>query len=341
MSSDPCGSFSVPLRMVFDLTSRCNLRCAYCCFFSNPDECSSSDMPVEGWVALVEEAGRCGVLDLTLRGGEALLSPAFRPVVEAAVRNRMRFSLLTNGKLFTDETARWIASTGRCNMVKISLDGPENIHDPARGAGSHAAALAAIAAARAAGLPLRVTCAVHRYNWRKLPEIIEYLIGDLGLTGVSFSAVTVCDSEEYALSEEDFRDAVELLGKNERPGMVKAGMYAGLIRWRKLFSGEPECVDCPVLRAGIGVLSDGTFVPCPSLSDCPLGHAGRDSIVDAWNKLKSLPEILKFDFPAPDCASCRYSGACRGSCAGVRRSGGIWSYFCLRRYIDSGRRLGA
>ena len=130
-------------------------------------------MPVESWVDLVEEAGRSGVFYLTLRGGEALLSPAFRPVVEAAVRNRMRFSLLTNGKLLTEELAQWIAATGRCDLVQISLDGPVDVHDPVRGRGSHAAALAAIGVAQKAGLKLRISCAVHKGNRRRLPEIIE------------------------------------------------------------------------------------------------------------------------------------------------------------------------
>lgn len=336
--SDASPGLSAPLQLVMDLTSRCNLRCAYCCFFSNPDECSRVDMAAERWVELVDEAGRCGVLQLTLRGGEALLSPAFWPVVDAAVRNRMRFKLLTNGKLFTDDVAERIAASGRCDLVKISLDGPEEVHDRVRGRASHAGALAGIAAARKAGLPLRVTCAVHKFNWRLLPEIVAYLIDELGLPDVSFSAVTLCDAPEYALSEADFRAAVELICRHERPEMAKTGMYGGIVVWRKMLNGVSECGECRLLRMQMNVLADGTFVPCAALSGISLGKAGEVSIRDAWKSLASQSELSMRRCPDPDSASCRYRGVCRGLCAGAldRRTEGDWRCFCLRRYMDCG-----
>ena len=124
-AKDKVPALSAPLKLVIDLTSRCNLRCAYCCFFSRPDESEKSVLPPERWVALIDEAGRNGVFSVTLRGGEALLSPAFDAVLSAVIRNKMRFSLLTNGKIFTPELAARFVATGRCDLVKISLDGRE------------------------------------------------------------------------------------------------------------------------------------------------------------------------------------------------------------------------
>ena len=337
MSSVPPDPLSAPLRLVIDLTGRCNLRCAYCCFFSNPDESSRADMPVDRWVDLIDDAGRCGVLQLILRGGEALLSPAFRPVVESAVRNRMRFSFLTNGKLFTEDTARWIAATGRCDMVKISLDGPEDVHDPVRGRGSHAAALRAMEIARAAGLKLKVTCAVHRFNWRRLPEIVSYMVDELKLSNVSFSAVTYCEASEYMLSEADFRGAVDMLCRHARPEMSGGGMVGGIRRWRAMLKGTAACGECRLLYSRMGVLPDGSFVPCVTLSGVLLGRAGRESVAEAWAALKARPELGRREYPDPGCASCRYSQVCRGVCRGLLDSeiGGDWRYFCLRRHLES------
>jgi len=335
-AKDNAPALSAPLRLVIDLTSRCNLRCAYCCFFSRPDESVKTDLPPERWVSLIDEAGRSGVLRVTLRGGEALLSPAFDAVLSAVLRNNMRFSLLTNGKIFTPEIAARFAATGRCDRVKISLDGREDIHDRLRGRGSHAAALAAIEAARAEGLPLYVTCAVHKLNFRELPDIIRYFGNELQLPHFSFSGVSACEAAEYAMDEREFHEAMHLISTNEHPNMTRSGMYGGILRWRRLLAGEVEGTRCQTISRQMSVLADGTFVPCPALCSEGLGRLGEVTLVDAWKKM--CADTGEFDRRMPDaeCASCRYSGGCRGLCPGVLRSelSGSWRNFCLRRHVD-------
>ncbi|MBQ6352193.1 MAG: radical SAM protein [Lentisphaeria bacterium] len=328
-------ALSAPLRLVLDLTSRCNLRCAYCCFFSNPEECGRDDLPPERWVDLIDEAGRCGVLKVVLRGGEALLSPAFDAVVAAVVRNRMRFSLLTNGMIFTDAVAARLAATGRCDRVKISLDGPEALHDRLRGNGSHARAVAAIAATKRAGLPLFVTCAVHRLNYSALPEIIRYFTEDLDLPDFSFSGVSSCDAAEYALTETQFREAMHLLGVHEHPRMAHRGMYGGVLRWRRLLRGVPDEPDCRTLRQQLSVLADGTFAPCPALSAAALGRFGEVTILEAWRRLVARTDLRERRAPGAECAQCRFNGVCRGLCAGVvcTEIGNSWRNFCLARQV--------
>ena len=333
---DKAPALSAPLRLVIDLTSRCNLRCAYCCFFSRPDESEKIDLPPERWVSLIDEAGRCGILSVTLRGGEALLSPAFDAVLAAILRNKMRFSLLTNGKIFTLELAARFAATGRCDRLKISLDGREEIHDRLRGSGSHAAALAAIEAARAAGLPLYVTCAVHKFNFRELPDIIHYFGDELKLPHFSFSGVSACEAAQYAMDEAEFHEAMHLIRLNEHPNMTRSGMYGGILRWRRLLAGKPEEAGCSTLTKQMSVLADGTFVPCPALCGEVLGRIGEMSLAEAWKKLCGAPALLDRRMPDAECASCRYAGVCRGLCPGVLCSelSGSWRNFCLRRHVD-------
>ena len=336
MPSNRVSALSAPLRLVIDLTSRCNLRCRYCCFFSDPDECGRDDLPPDRWVELIDEAAKCGVLQVTLRGGEALLSPAFFPVVEAITRNRMRFSMLTNGVLFDAAVAAKIAATGRCDLVKISLDGDEATHDAMRGKGSHAKALAAITAARNAGLAVLVTCAVHKFNCGKLPEIIRYFTDDLHLAKFTFSAVMSCDSPEYCLSEEQFRAAAHLVANTENPAFAPGGMYGGVARWRKLLAGKAECGECTLLRERLSVLADGTFVPCPLLSAVELGKAGQTPLAEAWKKLCADAEIARRHTDEA-CAGCKFNGVCHGVCPGVAQSDlrDVGHFMCLRRQLEA------
>lgn len=335
-AKDKAPALSAPLRLVIDLTSRCNLRCAYCCFFSRPDESDKTDLPPERWTALIDEAGRSGVLSVTLRGGEALLSPAFDAVLAAVLRNNMRFSLLTNGKVFTPKLAARFAATGRCDRIKISLDGREEIHDRMRGKGSHAAALAAIEAARAAGLPLYVTSAVHKFNYRMLPDIIRFFGEELKLEHFSFSGVSACEAAQFAMDETEFHEAMHLIRLNEHPNMTHSGMYGGILRWRRILAGKTEYPGCLTLTRQMSVLADGTFAPCPALCSEALGRVGEVSLADAWKKLCGDTGLLHRRMPDAECASCRYAGVCRGLCPGVMLSelSGSWRNFCLRRHVD-------
>ena len=335
-AKDKVPALSAPLRLVIDLTSRCNLRCAYCCFFSRPDESDKIDLPPERWVSLIDEAGRCGVFSVTLRGGEALLSPAFDAVLAAVLRNNMRFTLLTNGKIFTHELAARFAATGRCDRVKISLDGREEIHDRLRGKGSHRAALAAIEAVRAEKLPLYVTCAVHKYNYPMLPDIIRYFGDELKLPHFSFSGVSACEAAEYAMDEGEFHEAMHLIRLNEHPDMTRSGMYGGILRWRRLLAGVADTAACPTLTRQMSVLADGSFVPCPALCSESVGDLEHDSLAEAWKCQCAKTELLDRRHPGAECAVCPYAGVCRGVCAGVVLSelGGSWRNFCLRRHVE-------
>ena len=60
-----------------------------------------------------------------------------KDLVEGVVQNRMRFSILSNGTLITDDLASFLASTGRCNTIQISIDGSTaRTHDMCRGEGN-------------------------------------------------------------------------------------------------------------------------------------------------------------------------------------------------------------
>jgi len=125
-----------PKSLDLDITSRCNLKCKYCFHRTSPAD-TGGELPTEAWVKFMEELSRAAVCDVTFGGGEAFIRKDLPELIDAAVKNRMRFAILSNGGLITPEVAEHIAKTGRCNYVQISIDGscPE-VHDQVRGAGS-------------------------------------------------------------------------------------------------------------------------------------------------------------------------------------------------------------
>ncbi len=86
----------------------CNLRCKYCSHFSGAGDVGR-DLPAEEWLRFFEELNRCAVLNVTLQGGEPFCREDLEELIEGIVRNRMRFNILSNGTLITDEIAAFLA----------------------------------------------------------------------------------------------------------------------------------------------------------------------------------------------------------------------------------------
>lgn len=145
-----------PREVEMEITSCCNLRCSCCSFFGNSVR-SYSDLATEDWLRFIRELGSHGVMRVTLSGGEALTRPDLTELLSAIIAQRMRFGILSNGALISDEMASWIKSTGRCDYVQISLDGscPET-HDICRGKGAFAAAVKGIKALQRHKCPVTV-----------------------------------------------------------------------------------------------------------------------------------------------------------------------------------------
>ena len=99
-----------PRTVDLEITSHCNLRCKYCYFFDNP-EVSYHELPTVEWLKFIDDLGQCAVMDVCLAGGEPFMREDLPELLEAVVKNRMRFSILSNGTLIDDTIAEFIAAT--------------------------------------------------------------------------------------------------------------------------------------------------------------------------------------------------------------------------------------
>ena len=211
-----------PRSVDVEITSRCNLRCRYCYYFDNPSV-TYQDLPTDEWLKFFDELGRCTVMDVTLQGGEPFIREDLPELIEGIVRNRMRFSILSNGGLVDEEIASYIAQTNRCNSVQISVDGarPET-HDVCRGKGSFEGAIRGIRTLRRHGIPITVRVTIHHYNVLDLENIAHLLLDKLGLPGFSVNSAGYLGScqksfKELLLTTSDREAAMEkLLRLSER-----------------------------------------------------------------------------------------------------------------------------
>ena len=124
----------------FQITRNCNLRCYFCGqwgkkgFFS---DAGGKDMSFEVWQNVIYQLDEYKKenktqIDITLWGGEPLVSPYFDEIVNYLHNRNYKIAIVTNGVLIDKHI-----DTIRCCVDKIylSIDGTKEIHDSIRGTG--------------------------------------------------------------------------------------------------------------------------------------------------------------------------------------------------------------
>src|SRR5262249_10177834 len=113
-----------PFQMTLSLTNRCNFRCTYCEIpLQHRDEMSTAE-----WFGAIDELHAGGLGRASIIGGEPLLRKDAGQIVDHLKRRGIHASMNTNGWLVAER----IDELRNLDLVCVTLDGPEAIHDRQR-----------------------------------------------------------------------------------------------------------------------------------------------------------------------------------------------------------------
>lgn len=171
-----------PTRFYLNLTERCSLRCRHC--LTQAPELTATgrarDLSAEVVEALRPHLRHAAYVGFP-HAGEPLLAPALEPLLEALRHARegapTAVHLLTNGLALTEERFARLTRLG-VNSWSVSLDGTSPGTNDALRLGARVEALlpriAALAAARPAGVRLGLAWTVTRSNLPEIPGILDF-----------------------------------------------------------------------------------------------------------------------------------------------------------------------
>lgn len=356
-----------PRSLELNITSRCNLKCLFCSHYTSPTE-TGNDLPVEEWLLFFKELNRCSVLAVTLSGGEPFLYKDFVKLIEGIVTNKMRFSILSNGNLITEEMALFLASTGRCNQVQVSFDGSNSrTHDACRGQGNFKKALSGFENLRKAGVKTTVRVTIHRHNVHELETIARFLLEEKRLPGFSTNAAShlgLCrqNSDAVQLTIEERSLAMETLLMLNKKYMNRISAAAGplseatqfldmenaRLEKRKKFPHRGALTGCGCVWGKLAVRPDGVIVPCVQMAHLEIGRINQDNLETIW---QTHPELQKLrqrnNIPLTrfsECRDCPYLMYCTGNCPALAYTltGDInrpSPDACLNRFLSDGGKL--
>ena len=353
-----------PRTLDIEITARCNLRCRYCYFFNNP-AVEYRDLPADEWLKFFAELGSLGVMSVTLAGGEPFIRDDLPALLEGIVRNRMRFSLLSNGTLINDGIAAFIARTGRCEYVQVSVDGScAQTHDSCRGQGSFDGAIRGIHTLQRHRVNAAVRVTIHRNNVHDLDNIAHMLLDELGLPGFSINSagyLGTCrlNADDLLLNIQERQLAMatllRLAAKYNGRISANAGPLTDGRMWRRMeearaqhapaFPNGGRLTACGCPGNKISVRADGAIVPCGMLAHVELGRINHDSLAEVWQNSPALNQLRnRHNIPLSEfefCAECSYIPYCTGNCPGLAYTlTGKVDHpspdACLRRFLEEG-----
>ena len=282
----------VPLALRWQLTNRCVCRCKYCNIWCTPEQ----EMTLDQIVCFLDEMAALGTQTISFSGGEPMLRKDIGQILEETAKRGISTEMNSTGA----GIPRRIKELKHLHFLKISLDGPEEIHDSVRGKNAFRIAMAAAEAAKTNNLKFAFSTTLTKYNIQEL----DFILG-IAQKFSTFVAVQpmmkfyrgISDVDELEPSGADYKAAIQKLIDYKKKG--GSHLRNSLIGLEHIYS-RPRYPRLPCWAGKVFCIlnTDGTLVPCDRI---------------AYNGV--IPNVLHSGFrnafyslPAVACGGCGFCG---------------------------------
>jgi len=270
------------------LSNRCNCRCLYCYAAACREDDGETVAPEAVGAAAEVVAESCAAKGQRFRlvahgGGEPTVHPELlRRIVadtRAAARDcgiEWRGYIATNG-VMSEEQAAWVAEN--FDAAGVSHDGPPDLHDRQRplpdGRSSLGAVERTIGILRDRGIDVSVRTTLLPEAVDRQREVVEYLVGRLGVTRVRLEPVYVGRREggrAFAPNDAE-RFAERFLEAQRRAGELGGELSLSGIRMNELHGPY-----CNVLRSALHLVPGTAATACFFVTDAASASAAGAGI---------------------------------------------------------------
>lgn len=301
-----------------EVTRRCNLRCDYC--FVGWSRDWVAEIPRETALEIVDEgAGQFDMLHIT--GGEPFVYKPIWEVIERGLERGYREVFInTNGTVLRPNDIRRLTELGPRVTLSISLDGPEELHDPVRGTGRYRQSMDTLAQLLDYGVRVTVNTVVTPPVLERLTPFVRGLAREhprlagmtLFLVGVGPVGSQKPGKELRPLHPEEvvrLARLVAILNRLELP--IGVGAYP-IINPLLLKYGYPpdQLYQCTAGRGRVCVHADLTVSPCHPVKEAVYGR-WRPRLLRELGAFPAHQTMARRDYPG--CRACEHRDVC-GHC---------------------------
>ena len=198
--------------VVWNYTSKCNLKCVHCYNDSGMDK-ESNESTTEEAKAVLDDLADFGVPSVLFSGGEPFVRKDLFELIRYARGKGLRTVISTNGTMITPDAAKIVKDAG-VSYVGISLDGIGEINDNFRGVkGAFDSTVKGIRNCMAEGVRVGLRLTLTKQNVQDLEPLFDFLDSE-GIERLCFYHLVPSGRGEGIFSDDDLthaqsRDAIE------------------------------------------------------------------------------------------------------------------------------------
>jgi radical SAM protein with 4Fe4S-binding SPASM domain len=315
-SAAPTAEKYVPLVLSWNVTLKCNLKCAHC-YINAKDTKLPDELSTDAAKMLIHQITEVSRPLLILSGGEPLLREDIYEIIRYGADRDLRMGMGSNGLLIDDEVTRRLEDAGM-ETVAISLDSsiPER-HDEFRGVkGCWEHAVNAIKSLKKSRIQVQVNSTVTPQNYDEVDDIMA-LAEELGVENfhLFFLVPTGRGTNIEDITPRMYEDMIKsTLAKTTKyklnvkpscaPQFMRVAKQQGvdMSRWvRGCMAGLYYCRIYP----------SGEVTPCPYMP-LNLGNIRERSFKDIWFNSEVFKALRDFDSLKGKCGVCEYRDVCGG-----------------------------
>lgn len=245
------------IRLVMEITGRCNLLCRHCFACSEQTELNTSE-----WLNIVKFLPAVNVRKVIVTGGEPLLRLDIEEIIAEITSLDIGVDLNTNMTAFTLKRAQKLKQSG-LSELSVSLDGLQEYHDWFRNKpGNFERVIRGIELAVSMGFEVDVHGACTPGNIDEIGQVID-LCTRLGVSSYTALSVVSLGQGIAGLTDQQFMLDDEHRAKLHQVFKIKRKQYktSMAIRSRDIFQ-HPSCSVCPMGETVLGITPTGKLMPC-------------------------------------------------------------------------------
>jgi MoaA/NifB/PqqE/SkfB family radical SAM enzyme len=251
-----------PIKVAQETNFRCNLSCKYCGIY----KVRKKEMNISEIKKAMEDFSDMGTVLWGISGGEPLLRKDIGEIINYGKDVGFIIDVVTNGTLIKNK----INEIKNLDMLIVSIDGPEKIHDSIRGKDVFKKALEGIKIAKENNINVTIQSVLSNENLKNNGEGLKQIANIAKELNCKFIAQSIYHDpynnrkymENLEFKREDYLNGLNIIKdlKKQDPNLIM--ISESELKWYEGFGNKNKKWNCFAGKLFCRLLPDGVIAPC-------------------------------------------------------------------------------